>query len=276
MGEDHKVMGGQLSAWHVSFSENRFGAPVSQLATLPEHSRKRQSWGCQKTQILSASCAAVKGADVCGWGEKPPNNKSHGSHQVEQCAKRAFQGGEADCHVGDVLCPSCWLFFLAGASWDAPELSPLSQCHWGFTVPLSGHQILAAGAQPAGRISAKALGASIPTLPLGRGHLLPPGIAAISCSCQRRDCPHASGCVPPFPAPWQLQAKGLHACSISGHAALSVPTARRAGGGCCHASKEFGEVSRPHELFVQSHLPAPSIEPGSGTAVAELERHSNG
>lgn len=217
-----------------------------------------------------------EGADVCGWGEKPPKNKSPGSHQVEQHAKRAFQDGEAACHVGDGLCLSCWLFFLVEALWSAPELSPLSRCHRGFMPPLSGHQILAVGAQPAGRISAKGLGASLPTLPLGRGQLLPPGIPAISCSCQRRDCPHARGCVPPFPAPCQLQTKGLHACNISGHVVLSVPTASRAGGGCCHAIREFGEASRSCELFVQSHLPAAGIEPGSGTAVAELGKHNNG
>lgn len=58
---------------------------------------------------------------------------------------------------------------------------------------------------------------------------------------------------PSPPGPLQLQAKGLRACSISGHAALSVPTASRAGGGCRHAGREFG----PCEPFVQSHLPAP-------------------
>lgn len=166
-----------------------------------------------------------------------------------------------------------------GALWGALELSPLSWCRWGCTVPLSGHQTSAAGAQPAGRIPAKApsaLGASVPTWPLRRGHLVSPGIPAISCSCQRGD--HPRGRVPPLPAPLQLQAKGLHACSVSGNAMLSVPTASQAGGGCRCTSREFGEPSRslPHELFVESHLPTPGTELGSGTGVAELERHSNG
>lgn len=59
-----------------------------------------------------------------------------------------------------------------------------------------------------------ALGASIPTQPLGRGHLLPPGIPAISCSCQHGDRPRAQGHGPPLPAPCSCRQRiSMHAAS---------------------------------------------------------------
>lgn len=95
-----------------------------------------------------------------------------------------------------------------------------------------------------------------------------------SAAAASRDCPGAR--VPPLPAPSQLQAKGVCARCISEHTAVLVPTASQAGGGCHRAGGECGEVSRPYEPFVQNHLPAPDTELGSDTAVAELERYSNG
>lgn len=130
-----------------------------------------------------------------------------------------------------------------------------------------------------GCISAKtlsALGASVPAQPLGRGHLLPPGIPAVSCHSQPEVCPCIWDRVPPFPALSQLQAKSLHACSISGQVMLLVPTASQAEGGCCCTCRELGEVSRPREPFTQSHLPALGTKLGFSMAVTGLERCSNG
>lgn len=112
-----------------------------------------------------------------------------------------------------------------GSQWvEEPELSPPS---WGCTAPLS-HQTLSLGTQPGGHPSAKApaaLGCQQCHPALGKGHLLPPGIAAISCSCQ----PGAVS-LPSLPRP----AAGKGAGDTQGW--------------------EFEELSRalPCELFVQT------------------------
>lgn len=118
---------------------------------------------------------------------------------------------------------------------------------------MSGHQMLATGTQPAGHVSAEALlalGASVPTQPSGRGHLLPPGIPAISCH------------VLPLPAPRSCEVRALCARSISGRTALPVPTASQAGGRLPPPPPNLDPTSH---LYKGICLPL-GAEPGTGMA----------
>ena len=138
--------------------------------------------------------------------------------------------------------------------------------------------MLAAGAQPAGRISAKApsaLGASLP-FPPSRwegGTCFPRGIPAVSCSCRCGD--RARGRVPPLPAPCSCRrrvsphaaSRGMQRCRCQLPAGQGEAAATPAGN-----LERFPDLF-PRELFVQSHLPALGTELGSGT---ELEGRGNG
>lgn len=72
------------------------------------------------------------------------------------------------CFVSLLLAPRGWRSLMG---WPRAEPVP-SWCLWGCTAPLS-HQTLSLGTQPGGHPSAKALGASIPTQPLGRDTCFP-------------------------------------------------------------------------------------------------------
>ncbi|XP_048166184.1 uncharacterized protein LOC125328943 [Corvus hawaiiensis] len=149
------------------------------------------------------------------------------------------------CFVSLLLAPSGWRSLMRLPRAEPPQPVPLG-LHGSFVTsnalpghPARGSPLCKGPVSPGCQHSHPAL---------GKGHLLPPGMPAISCSCQPGDCPRAWGLVPSLPAPSSCRQRGW------GQAVLSVPAASWEGGGCCCASREFGEVSRPlsRELLVQT------------------------